>query len=118
MHHVRDGDTVVVTVMDGVREWAIRLIGCWAPELSEPLGARAKAFAETLLKNGDPLSVWIPAPENVRNLLANLSFDRIPGHIFLGTEHTLTERLIQAGVAWTSKREQVAMKGREDGRPL
>jgi endonuclease YncB( thermonuclease family) len=108
LHHVRDGDTVVVTVLDGVREWAIRLIGCWAPELSEQLGQRAKAFAESLLENGDPLSVWIPAPENVHNLLANLTFDRIPGHVFIGTEHTLAERMIQAGFAWATKPEQRA----------
>jgi endonuclease YncB( thermonuclease family) len=106
LHHVRDGDTIVVTLPGGTREWAIRLIGCWAAELSDPLGQRAKAHAEMLLTNGDPLAVWIPAPENVANLLANLTFDRIPGHIFLGTENTLAERLIQAGLAWPTKIEQ------------
>lgn len=52
----KDGDTCEVNIDRGWRGWtikeAIRLYGLWSPELHEPGGLEAKAFAETLLPPG------------------------------------------------------------------
>ena len=52
----KDGDTAEVTIDRGWRDSrereAIRLYGLWAPELNEPGGATAKAYAETILPPG------------------------------------------------------------------
>ncbi len=91
---VRDGDTVEVSVYSGL-VWAIRLLDCCCPELHEPGGPEAKAFAEQVLEEADAeLSVWIPAPRETTNLLKNLTFDRVPGDIYVGTERTLTSMLL------------------------
>ncbi len=52
----KDGDTAEVSIDNGWRisrnKEAIRLYGLWCPELNEPGGAMAKAYAETLLPPG------------------------------------------------------------------
>ena len=100
----RDGDTVVISLPGSDRQWAIRLIDCWAPEMSEPGGAESKAFAEHVLDNTENLHVWIPAPKHVTNLLKNLTFDRIPGHLFISSETTLSEMMVRAGKARATKK--------------
>ncbi len=52
----KDGDTAEVTIDRGWRDLrdreAIRLYGLWSPELNEPGGLLAKAYAETILPPG------------------------------------------------------------------
>lgn len=108
---VIDGDTVVVSLL-GVMDWHIRLIGCWAPEKNHPLGVKAAEFAEAMIGDSDAISVWIPAPEHLKkNLLGHLTMERVPGHLFIGTEETLAEKIIRAGLAWSTKAElEAALK--------
>jgi|GEM_PF-5076107 len=95
----RDGDTVEISLPESKRRWAIRLKDCWAPEMNEPGGPAAKRRAEELLEEAEQLHVFIPAPGNWENLLANLTFDRIPGYIWLSDLETLNGRLIREGHA-------------------
>ncbi len=103
LDHVRDGDTVVINLPGSGREWAIRLINCWCPELHQPGGKEAKAFAKTLLEDAEDLAIYIPAPTHVANLLKNLTFDRIPGRVFLDRYTSLGEELIKARHATRDK---------------
>ena len=101
--HCRDGDTVVISVQNpkknqlSSRHWAIRLIDVWCPEKHTPEGKKAKHACEMLLEEAGDLSVWIPPPKKIENILANLTFDRIPGYIWLGQDQTLNEVMIRRG---------------------
>ncbi len=114
---VRDGDTVIVTVLTGAR-WAIRLIDCWAPELrrgsdeERARGQRAKEYAQQCVDEARKLWVWVPAPEHVEtiveagggaNLLKAATFDRVPGHVFVGLDTTLSDLMVRSGHATRRK---------------
>ena len=43
--------------------------------------------------------MWIPAPADAANLLGNLTFDRVPGHLWLRNDLTLSHALVAAGCA-------------------
>jgi endonuclease YncB( thermonuclease family) len=110
----RDGDTVVVHVQHLALEWAVRLIACWCPELhrgskeSQAIGKRAKAFAQDVLDKADEgdLRWFVPFSsidgENI-NILKFLSFDRVPGYLYVGPTQTLNRMLVDAGLASTTK---------------
>jgi endonuclease YncB( thermonuclease family) len=102
---VRDADTVVVRLPRSPYKWAIRLIDVWAPELSTPQGKKAKAFVEDVLADIDQLYLWLPAPRDVESILKNLTFDRLPGHLFVSSDRTLNEMVVQAGYATKTKPE-------------
>lgn len=90
-----DGDTIEVAFGQSTRPWRIRLKDCWAPEKNTAEGKAAKKFAEETLENIDHLHVFIPLPEESKNLLADLlTFDRIVGYVFLTSNSTLNEVMI------------------------
>ena len=93
----RDGDTVVVSILDGRLRPAIRLIGIDCPEGLE--GLEAKHFTESTLEVATDLILHIPEPTNLRSLLANLTFDRIPGYIWLDARTTLNDLLVERNLA-------------------
>jgi len=95
---VRDGDTVEVSTIGGGMVWPIRLLDCWAPELRTPGGEAAKKAAEHYLEQG-PVSLWIPAPDDLTRLTKLLSFDRVPGHLFIGSTKTLSSMMVAGGFA-------------------
>jgi endonuclease YncB( thermonuclease family) len=95
---VVDGDTVIVRLPSSKYEWRIRLIDCWADELKTLKGRAAKAQCETLMKD-KVLHVWIPELTHVVELLKNLTFDRIPGYIFIDEDTTLNEEMVRTGYA-------------------
>jgi len=99
----RDGDTVVVSLYDSEREWAIRLINTWCVEMHEPDGKEAKAYAEKILSGCNNLALYIPAPHYLKNLLQNLTFDRIPGWLFISETRTLNEIMVAQGYATETK---------------
>lgn len=106
----RDGDTVVVRVKNTSLNWAIRLIDTWAPEVkgsTRLAGLQAKTFVHEVLEEaGDDLRVFIPAPEihgPHPNLLQWLTFDRIPGYIFVDSKQTLNQMVVAAGHATETK---------------
>lgn len=84
---VRDGDTVEISVFGGAYVWAIRVIDCWVDDKNKELNANARAFLRKYAAaNKQPVSVHIPLPRNIKNILKNLTFDRIPGHIYFGED--------------------------------
>ena len=100
----RDGDTVVVVLAESPRVWAIRLIDCWCPELHEPGGKEAKQYAEKVLSQCTHLSVFLPAPHDIHNLLSNVTFDRLPGYLWINDDRTLNEIMVAGGHATKEKR--------------
>jgi len=105
-HHARDADTIVVQLRNSGLLWAIRLIDCWAPEIrgeEKPEGIDASIAAIALLKTAKELSVFIPVENIGENVLKFLTFDRIPGYLYLDDETTLNEKLIELGHATKSK---------------
>lgn len=103
IHRVIDGDTVIVTLPGSDRQWHIRLIDCWAAERNTDEGKAAKRKAEELCSTSLCPSVQIPAPRDVVNLLGNLTFDRIPGHLWLDDQTTLNEAMVASGFATKEK---------------
>lgn len=108
-----DGDTVEISFPGSVRVWKIRLVDAWCPETNRgPEESRAKGRAarqftrECCERNAEHLSVFIPAPTDPINLLSALTFDRIPGYIYLTNEHTLNEAIVKHGHGYRTKPEQ------------
>lgn len=61
---VHDGDTIKVKV---TKEYSVRLIDCWAPEITgkeKDQGLKSKAALESMLKIGDEIVVEIPTENN------------------------------------------------------
>lgn len=61
---IHDGDTIKVKV---TREYSVRLIDCWAPEITgkeKDHGLKSKAALESMLKIGDEIVVEIPTENN------------------------------------------------------
>jgi len=93
----RDGDTIEVQIFSGLT-WAIRLIGINCPERYTDEGKAATAFVVEILEEAaGELSVWIPAPKHAENLLKNLTFDRVLGHVFVGSDSCLADMIVHAG---------------------
>jgi hypothetical protein len=97
LHRVIDGDTVEVSV-GGQLLWTVRLMEIDAPELRSPGGSEAKSAAERLM-TGKQLAVWIPVPGDLRHLLRSLSFERVPAHVYLDEEVTLSDEMRGGGYA-------------------
>lgn len=98
-----DGDTVGIRFALSQREWHVRLIDCWASERNTPDGKDATQACQEFLDTADSLSVFIPAPKHIHNLLRNLTFDRIPGHIYLREDLTLSQAMVLSGHATSKK---------------
>lgn len=100
---VRDGDTVEVTVFGGAYTWAIRLIDCWVNDKDKAVNAAARDYLKRWISgNTEPVYLHIPLPRNTDNLLKNLTFDRIPGYVFIG-ERTINETMVLKGFATKTK---------------
>jgi endonuclease YncB( thermonuclease family) len=112
---VRDGDTVVVQIRHTNTLWAIRLKHCWCKELrggteaSRKLARAAKEYTRQVLEAADhgDLRLCIPFPEvdggDGLNILSFLTFDRVPGYIYVGPTQTLNRMLVAQGLASTTK---------------
>lgn len=116
LHRVRDGDTVEVCLHGSGMVWAVRLIDCWCPELkrgpdwSRKIGYKAKEFATEVLGTTDAgdLHLFVPLPERGEgvaglNLLSLVTFDRVPGFLFVGPVQTLNRMLVEKGLASSTK---------------
>lgn len=105
-----DDGTIVVSLAGSTRIWNIRLIDCWCPEMHEPGGREAKQYAEKILKQCSNLAVYIPAPHDIHNLLANITFDRVPGHLFVNDTRTLSEMMVAGGHGTVTKQRKKAAR--------
>lgn len=99
---VHDGDTVTVLVQ---KELKIRMLDCWAAELSEKRGVEARDHLKTLLNNGDEVTVEIPLETNVSR---SLTFGRFLGTIYKdinkdGEDENLSEEMVKSGYATKTK---------------
>lgn len=101
---VVDGDTVDVMLMLPAR---VRLIDCWAPEITgaEKLkGQAAKEQLEKMAPVGSRVRVHVPTGE--ADALGDvLTFNRVLGHMWReGDEASLSELMVAAGMATVSKK--------------
>lgn len=103
VRRVIDGDTVEISLPGSDRRWPIRLLDCWAPELPTEAGQIAKRAAEELVADADQTSVFLPAPRDAMKLLAMTTMGRLLGHVFLRTDQTLSEAMVQRGMAFKEK---------------
>jgi len=123
--YARDGDTIVVVLRTG-QTCAVRLIDCWAPERRTKEGRAAKRFVEEWMDNtAMPLHAWFPLPGtgsdgrvDITDLLKSLTFDRVPGRLFVGTRD-MSEELVLRGYAYESreKQDEALAKATKIGRP-
>lgn len=91
----RDADTVVVKLRTS-QQVAVRLIDCWAAEAGTREGDRASDYCERLLADAReqnlPMVAWFPLAcdrdksgvIDLTDMLKALSFDRVPGRLFVG----------------------------------
>lgn len=93
---VHDGDTVRVRI---TKELNIRLLDCWAPELSKSGGVASREHLKELL-DGMELTLHIPGDESIAHLF---TFSRLLGRIFAG-ETDASEAMIKDGFATREKR--------------
>jgi len=114
----RDGDTVILRVSWWPDAVVVRLMDCWCCECDDqrPIVKKAalaaKVFANEVLSNGGELSLHLPGHIFAKGLVKALSFDRIPGHIFVGTEKTLSDMIVMSGHGWRTKDEQKAAEAK------
>ncbi len=116
----RDGDTIEVT--GGITEllWAIRPTDCWCYETDDSdesiraIALEAKRETEALCKlAGSELRVQVEWNSELItkireqgkhiNLLKGVTFDRIPAIIWLDKKTTLNQKLVEMGLASTTK---------------
>lgn len=80
---VTDGDTVKVKIE---RTITIRLIDCWAPEITneeKEIGIASKKHLESIIQPGDEVTIFIPASK--RGVIADeLTLTRFLGRIWKG----------------------------------
>lgn len=103
----RDADTVEVRVAGTMLSWAIRLKAVWAPELrrgnERELAEAGKKFVADILSRETDIRLHVDFPDS-RNVLSRLSFDRVPGTIFLANgKVNLNQLIIGAGFASSTK---------------
>jgi len=96
---VIDGDTVVLSLLDHRLRPHVRLLDTWADERNTSNGRAAKHYAEQVLEKAAEIWLHVPEPGNLNSLLANLSFDRILGYVFVTRTETLNEMLVANGFA-------------------
>ena len=108
-HAARDVDTIEVRVSGSSFVWAIRLVDTWGPELhrgdaaSQRVAAEGKAWVEKYLASIFGLRLWVQLP-HTENLLKCLSFDRVPGFLFVGGgEETVNRMIVRRGYASSTK---------------
>ena len=102
---VHDGDTVTVELRVQTN---IRLIDCWAPEITgnqKPQGLKSKEFLQTLLVNGDNITVEVPFKENFSK---SLTLSRILARIYKdvdgdGLNDDVSKLMVNGGFAKEKK---------------
>lgn len=101
---VIDGDTVIVALPGSAFTWHVRLIDVWAPEINDRGGKDSLQFVESTLSNANEILLHIPLPEKTTNILSHLTFERIPGYLWIDGE-CLNDLIVSSGKACKTKRE-------------
>lgn len=98
-----DGDTVIVQ-FGSDRQWRIRLLDCWCPEMNTKAGKEAKKTAEEFIEAADSISVFIPLRDSPRDVLNEIvTMGRLLGYVYLREDQTLNHLMVTAGMASTRK---------------
>jgi len=105
----RDVDTIEVSLLASGLVWAIRLVGVWGPELhrgpqdSQKLAREGKEWIELFLRSQSDLRLHIELP-HTPNVLKSLTFDRVPGVLYVGPgEMTVNKMIVNRGYASSTK---------------
>lgn len=101
---VKDGDTVVVYVDDGKREFAeedIRLFGTWAPEEGQEGYVETTQFAQEWIdrRKAGPWPFTVIKMRNKKDTLEQMTFGRYVGMIFDNVNHEYLNTAVAAFVA-------------------
>ena len=102
---VYDGDTIVVTV---TKEYRIRMLDCWAPEVTgaeKEEGLKSKEFLESILVAGDEVLIRIPTTNRIQD---SISFGRVLGYVYKdvdgdGRVDNISQRMVASGFATKEK---------------
>lgn len=101
---IHDGDTVTISV---TREFNVRLIDCWAPEITgkeKELGLKSKAGLESMVKIGDQVRVEIPTEKNQPKITLGRTLARIYKDINNdGVEEDISTEMVKRGLATNKK---------------
>lgn len=103
--NIHDGDTVSIQF---TKEYPIRLLNCWAPEITgkeKVEGLKAKEYLQSILKPGDKVIVQIPTTEKFQD---SISLGRILGRIWKDVDNdgeldNISEIMVSSGFAKTKK---------------
>lgn len=102
---VYDGDTIVVTV---TKEYRIRMLDCWAPEVTgdeKEEGLRSKQFLESMLVAGDEVFVKVPTTNRIQD---SITFGRVLAYVYKdidgdGEVDNISEQMVENGFATKEK---------------
>lgn len=108
---VYDGDTIVVTV---TREYRIRMLDCWAPEVKtrnieeKEKGIASRDFLRNLLQQGDEVLVQIPLTSRFGD---SMTFGRVLAYVWKdidqdGKLDNISEIMVRDGHATKEKNER------------
>lgn len=96
---VVDGDTIDLHITIPVR---VRLLDCWAPEISgeeKESGLASKEALEGLLPQGSKVHLNVPTAE-VDALAGTLTFGRVLGQVYIpGDDVSVSQKMVVAGYA-------------------
>lgn len=102
---IHDGDTITVTFS---KEYTIRLIDCWAPEITgkgKESGLKSKEYLQSILKPGDKIIVEIPMTDKFQD---SISLGRILARIWRDVDNdgeldNISEIMVSSGFAKVKK---------------
>ena len=102
---VYDGDTIVVTV---TKEYRIRMLDCWAPEVTgseKEEGLKSKQFLESMLVAGDEVFVKVPTTKRIQD---SITFGRLLAYVYKdidgdGEVDNISEQMVENGFATKEK---------------
>lgn len=101
---IHDGDTITVSV---TREFNVRLIDCWAPEITgkeKDLGLKSKAGLESIIKIGDQVRIEIPTEKNQPKTTLGRTLARVYKDIDNdGSEEDISIEMVNRGLAKSKK---------------
>lgn len=95
---VHDGDTLTVEIVTVVN---VRLLDCWAPELSQEGGPAARDHLQQLAKVGAKGVVTVPLHDNFSK---SWTFGRLLGSVAVEGGGDLAKAQVMAGHARTAKK--------------
>ena len=104
---VHDGDTLTVEFLP--RRANVRLLNCWAPEVTGPqkaLGLKSKSHLKSLALDQECV-VFIPYEDRYQDLT---SMGRVLGFVFVN-QQDLSEAQVQAAMAAATKKDSIIMFG-------